>query len=131
MTGIYIASKTKHAAAWRRWRDEREVKIISSWIDYAELPDVQKDFRRMWTNFEKEICTATALVFYAEAGDVPKGAYVEVGMALACGVPVFVYLKDINLEKHSWKPIGSWLAHPQVHLMDSISEAFGQAGVMP
>ena len=81
----------------------------------------------MWERIQHEVTTATALILYAEADDFPlKGALVEVGMALAAGVPVIAVLPGVELEPRSMRPVGSWMAHPLVsvvHGLDAAREA--------
>ena len=92
--GIYIASKIKHAPIWRALRD-KGIPIISSWIDEAE-PGQTEDFADLWTRCINEASHAGALILYAEEGEVLKGAYIEVGAALASKVPVFLVDSFVN-----------------------------------
>lgn len=121
---IYIASRTKHAPLWRETRAQG-IGIISSWINEAGEGETA-DLSELWTRVQREVRGADRLVFYAEAGDFPlKGALIEVGMALMIGVPVYVVLREVNLEPRSLRPVGSWLNHPGVHqatLDDALSE---------
>lgn len=100
--GIYTASKVKHAAIWRGYRDSG-FPINSTWIDEARdkespsLPD-------LWIRCVVEAAGAGAVVLYVEPGDHLKGALVEVGAALACGVPVLV-VGEVDQ---------SWVHHPLV-----------------
>ena len=86
--GIYIASKTRHADKWRALRASGTT-ILSTWIDEAGTGETQ-DFADLWIRCVREAATCDALVFYAECGDVLKGAFVEVGAALAAGRPVYI-----------------------------------------
>jgi hypothetical protein len=85
--GIYIASKTKHADKWKRLRDQG-VPIISTWIDEAGAGETS-DFHDLWKRCLTESATCGALVSYREPGEVLKGGWVEIGAALANGVPVY------------------------------------------
>jgi hypothetical protein len=87
-SGIYIASKTRHAAKWRALRDSG-VPIISTWIDEAGVGET-KCFENLWERCIGEPRRAAALIVYAEDGDELKGALVEVGAALASETPVYV-----------------------------------------
>lgn len=123
---IYIASRASipaRAAMWRSWRDAG-VEIVSTWID--EDGDGQTaDFGELWHRISCEIASADRLVLYVEPDDLPlKGALVEVGMALAMGLPVFVVTPGIEMEPRSMRPIGSWIAHPMVRHVRDIHEAF-------
>lgn len=84
---VYMASKTRHAPTWRGLR-AAGVPVISTWIDEAE-PGETRDFADLWSRCVREASTASALIVYAEEGDMLKGGFVEVGAALGCGVPVF------------------------------------------
>lgn len=86
--GIYIASKTKHADRWRFLRDKVGEPIISTWIDEAGVGETE-DFSDLWRRCILEASTAELLIIYRERDDVLKGGWVELGAALASGVPVF------------------------------------------
>lgn len=113
---IYVASRASlpaRPAMWRQFRADGW-PIISTWIDEAEAGQTD-DLGELWRRIEREVTTATALIFYAEPDDIPlKGAYIEVGMALAAGVPVLVVTPGLNLTAPSYRPIGSWVCHPAV-----------------
>lgn len=81
MTKIYIASKTVHAAKWRELRND-DVQIISTWIDEAG-PGETKSFSDLWFRCVKEASEADATIIYREPGEILKGAFIEVGAALA------------------------------------------------
>lgn len=85
--GIYVASKASHGQMWRTMRGDG-VPIISTWIDECG-PGESPCLTDLWARNVSEASSAIALVAYAQPGDVPKGALVEIGAALACGVPVF------------------------------------------
>jgi hypothetical protein len=87
MAGIYTASKTKHADKWRQLRADGW-HVVSTWIDEAGVGETD-DFADLWGRCVNEAKTAGALVIYREPGEVLKGAFVEVGAALAKGVPVY------------------------------------------
>lgn len=85
--GVYIASKTKHAAKWKALRDSG-VPIISTWIDEAGEGET-KSYEDLWRRCISEAMTAERFVIYAEPGEILKGALVEMGAAIAAGTPVF------------------------------------------
>lgn len=85
--GIYVASKTAHAALWQHHR-AIGVPIISTWIDEAG-PGESTDLVDLWRRCIAEASAAAALVLYRRGDEVLKGAWAEVGAALASGVPVF------------------------------------------
>lgn len=85
---IYIASKTKHANKWRKLRAKGH-NIISTWIDEAG-PGMSADLKDLAIRCIDEAKSADRLILFAREDDVLKGALVEVGAALASGVPVYV-----------------------------------------
>ncbi|MBY5553695.1 hypothetical protein J0664_06215 [Rhizobium leguminosarum] len=88
MSGIYIASKTKHADRWRFLRDQVGEPIISTWIDEAGVGE-SRDLADLWRRCILEASTAQVLILYREPEDVLKGGWVELGAALASGVTVY------------------------------------------
>lgn len=86
--GIYIASKTRHADRWRYLRDKVGEPIISTWIDEAG-PGESTCLTDLWRRCIEEATRCELLIVYREPDDVLKGAWVEVGAALAVGTPVF------------------------------------------
>ncbi|NNU70397.1 hypothetical protein G9X67_34670 [Rhizobium sp. WYCCWR 11152] len=86
--GIYIASKTKHAQRWRFLRDYIGEPIISTWI-YEAGAGESGDLADLWRRCILEASTAQLLILYREPDEVLKGAWIELGAALASGVPVF------------------------------------------
>lgn len=112
--GIYVASKVKHAPLWRQYRNQG-YPIIASWID-QDAPGVITDWAVFWDRLVKEASTCRALVAYrADDTEVWKGALVEIGSALAHGIPVFIAGK--LPEGHSW------LEHPLVELYHGLDRA--------
>jgi hypothetical protein len=96
-TGIYVASKVKHAARWRLLRDEG-VPVISTWIDEAGEGE-SGDYAELAARCIREATSARAVLLYCEPGDILKGALVEVGAALAMGVPVYCVGKCESLSR--------------------------------
>ena len=130
--GIYIASKAKHAARWRRLRDDENEPIISSWIDLppdsGELSngerDVPIDYRELWQNIFDEISRCRVLIAYHEPGEVWKGTWVEIGAALSQGVPVLTNITDkrATVRKHkgvTFKPTLGALFLEASHIMSA------------
>ena len=107
---------------WRRLRAEGW-PIVATWID-EDGEGATADFGELWDRIRHEVTGAAGLILYAEPGDLPlKGALIEVGMALAAGVPVVAVLPGVVLEPRSMRPIGSWLAHPLVSMAPSVEVA--------
>lgn len=127
--GIYVASRAsvpERGAMWRRLRAEG-APIISTWID-EDGEGATADFGDLWSRICSEVTGAKALILYAEPDDLPlKGAFIEVGMALAASIPVYAVLPGIRLEPRSMRPVGSWLAHPGVHIVDDVATAVSRA----
>lgn len=123
--GLYVASRAsapERPAMWRKYR-ELGLPIISTWIDEAGEGETACN-RELWQRIEREVTGASALIFYAEPGDFPlKGALVEVGMALAAGIPVRVVIPGVDLQPRSLRPLGSWAMHPLVSFYDSVADA--------
>lgn len=86
-SGIYIASKVYHAEKWRLLR-AAGLPIASTWIDEAGAGE-SADLDDLWQRCIREASTAQVLIVYREPGDTLKGAWIEVGAALASGVPVY------------------------------------------
>lgn len=126
---IYVASRAsvpERGAMWRRFRAQG-VPITSSWFD-EDGDGATGDFCELWSRIENEIADSAALVLYAETADFPlKGAFIEAGIALGLGKPVIVCLPDLGLLDHSYRPIGSWIAHPLVTRCDDIAAAIALA----
>lgn len=123
--GVYVASRVRHARMWQQFRRDGVI-IASSWIDEAGEGETG-DFGELWARIEREIRSSRALVLYAQENDFPlKGALVEVGMALAVGVPVFVYT-NAKLDGRTMRPMGSWILDRRVTMCESIHGAVGLA----
>lgn len=112
---IYIASKAKH---WRRWQEFRAngLPIISTWIDEGDT-GATTDFPDLWQRCVSEAASATAVVLYCEPGEVLKGALVEIGAAMAMGVPVYA-VGQFD---------GTYHNHPLFHQVESLAYAFYRA----
>lgn len=111
MTSIYVASKAKHGAFWRRLR-ERGYPICSSWIDESE-PGQTTDWPGLWSRVVSEVSESDCLIHLLFPGETPKGALVEVGVALARGVPVYWVGREYQC-----------CAHPLVTMCKTLNEAF-------
>ena len=88
---IYVSSKVRHAHLWRNYRDYGGIPIISGWID-MEAPTTPEGSEELWDRCLIDIARASALFLYSplEPDDRPlMGALVEVGAAMAWGIPIF------------------------------------------
>lgn len=130
--GTYIASRAsipERSARWRRLRDEDGWKVTSSWIDEAGAGETS-DLGSLWERIAAEVARSERLVLYVEPGDFPlKGALIEVGMALAHLVPIYVVAPGVVLEPTSFRPIGSWVRHPLVTFCETMEEALDGASM--
>lgn len=129
---VYVASRAsvpERSAMWRGLR-AKGAAIVSTWID-AEEESLACALGALWTRIQCEVAAADRLVLYAEMDDFPlKGAFVEVGMALALGKPVFVVTPGVLIDPSTMRPLGSWAAHPLVRFCVSVEEAmFGKPDV--
>lgn len=114
--GIYIASKTKHAHRWRFLRDSVGEPIISTWIDEAGAGE-SSDLADLWRRCISESSNADLLILYREPDEVLKGGWVELGAALASGVPVFA----IGIEEYT-------ISHdPRIRHFPDMKSAIGAA----
>jgi len=112
MSGIYVASKTKHAHIWKSFRD-KGFPIISTWIDEAGEGET-KDLSDLWVRCVQEAADCSLLIAYIEDGEVFKGGYIEIGVALGNGKPVYLIG---NFP-------GTFMNHPLVSCFDSLDDAF-------
>jgi len=98
--GIYVASKVAHAELWRDLRHFEREPIISTWIDEAGAGE-SASLEDLWRRCVHEAANAGALIIYRRPDEVLKGAWVELGAALASGVPVFaVGIEEFTVANH-------------------------------
>lgn len=127
--GIYVASRASIPERGKMWRDLRAtgVKVNSTWID-EDGEGQTEDWSELWLRIEREVKASCALILYAEPSDFPlKGAFVEAGIALASGIPVFIVAPGVELGSYGCRPIGSWASHPLVKYAPSVSAALADA----
>jgi hypothetical protein len=127
-SGIYVASRASIPERSAMWRERRALgwNIISTWIDEAGEGETES-FEDLWGRIAKEVKSCDYFILYAEKDDFPlKGALVETGMALAYGKPIIVVL-NFELEGRTYRPIGSWITHPLVHIVATVQEALDMA----
>lgn len=117
--GVYVASRSRHGAMWRSYRDDG-YPIVSTWINESG-EDETSDWPDLWARCIDEARTAAACILYAPAEDGElKGALVEVGAALAGGRAVY-FVGDATARRYSW------IAHPNTVQCDSLDEALALA----
>lgn len=113
---IYIASKTIHGNKWKELR-EKGLPIISTWIDECGIGET-KDWLDLWERCIKEASEADLLIVYREPNEILKGAWVEVGAALARNKLVYA----VNCEEFSIKN------HRNVICFKTLEEVLDAAG---
>jgi hypothetical protein len=114
---IYIASKTKWAHLWRGLRSIG-VNIISTWIDEAGQGET-KDKSELAVRCIRECALCDAIIVYREDGEYLKGAFIEMGAALALDRTVYIVgpvLPEDNV----------FFAHPNIVKANSVEEAIEQ-----
>lgn len=122
MPRIYVASRVARASMWRDLR-AAGVPIISTWIDEAGEGETD-DFAKLWERIDTEIRQCDYFWFYGDRDDAPwKGALVEVGMALAYSSSQVYAIIPKGLDGRLMRPVGSWLHHPDVTIVESIAQA--------
>lgn len=127
--GIYVASRASILARGEMWRAHRAagVPIISTWID-EDGPNDTADLDELWVRIRREVVFAERLVLYVEPDDFPlKGAFVEIGMALAANVPITIVAPGVEINGRNCRPFGSWVRHPLVSFAPTVDEAFRAA----
>lgn len=108
---IYVASKVRHAHIWKTYRD-MGYPINSTWID--ESGPGESDLPNLWHQCIKQAKSADVLVAYVEPGDVLKGAYIEIGAALAVGTTIIAVGFDPSI---------SFLRHRSVIVVHVLDDA--------
>lgn len=116
---LYVASKVKHADMWREFRDTWGAPIISTWIDEAEEGQTA-DYRELAERCVREVQSATAVILYCQPGEVLEGALLEVGAALAFGIPVYCVGTCDSLSR-------VFTQHPDWHACETVSGAVSVA----
>lgn len=111
---IYVASKTVHAPRWRELRDVHGLPIISTWIDEAGQGE-SRSLRNLWSRCIAESKACNYLIAYRQPNEILKGAFVEIGAALAVNNRVYLVGFD---EQFSFRN------HPHVRICATLREAF-------
>jgi hypothetical protein len=126
---FYVASRASNLDRPRMWAQVRArhgYHFTSTWVDIA-LAGTALDLTDLWTDIAAEIAACDCLVLYVAPEDFPlKGAFVEVGMALALGKAVRVVAPGVVLDPVDCKPLGSWAKHPLVEFASTVEAAMAE-----
>jgi len=130
---IYVASRASILERGEMWRALRAsgVPINSTWID-EDGPKDTRDLAGLWRRIRSEVTRAKGLILYVEPDDFPlKGAFVEIGMALAAGVPIYIVAPGVTIEGRNCRPLGSWIKHPSVLFCETVEQAAAMIATTP
>jgi hypothetical protein len=122
---VYVASKSCHGPMWQEFRsawDTLPVQVVSTWIDESGEGETD-DLSDLWRRCIAEAKSADVVIAYHQAGEEWKGAFIEIGAALASGAHVYVI----------GRPPGSWINHPNVTIASDPDDAINDflAGAAP
>jgi hypothetical protein len=108
MLRYYMASKLRMAPQWivLANRAYKEGGLMCSRWPYIIGHVPESDSNGFWSNDFSDIDDSDCVIVYAEGDDQLRGALVEVGYALAKGIPVYV------IGEHEC--YGTWIGHPLV-----------------
>lgn len=110
---VHVASRSTYGQIWRSFRERYpEIRVLSTWIDESG-PGETDDMADLWTRCIDEARAADYLIALHIEGDTWKGAFVQIGAALASGAEVILV----------GYPPGSWVAHPNVRRAYSLDAA--------
>ena len=110
MKRVYFASKVKHYQKWIAF-SHPQIAVSSTWMHHAYNV---RDWPEHWARIIAEIDNSDFLIAYHEPGETPKGALIEIGLAMARGIPIYA----INFgSEHTWQ----W--HVRVEIVSSVDEA--------
>lgn len=118
MIRVYTASKLRHAAMWRQLCAEtKHVQFHARWLKHNVIgtPDDAVNASEFWLQDEQDVRDADAMLVYAEDGEHLRGALVEAGIAIACGIIVFVVGNHPDF--------GTWQYHPGVVRVPTLAAA--------
>lgn len=118
MLRVYTASKLKHAPKWRDLCAATPgIQAHARWLKHNVIgtPDSAENAAEFWLQDEQDVRDADVVMVYGEGDDKIRGALVEAGIAIACGIPVVV------VGEHS--DYGTWQFHPGVTRMPDLPSA--------
>lgn len=118
MIRVYTASKLSTAVEWRQMQLAWPTLFFHArWLRHVEIgtPDSPENAVRFWIEDQEDVASADAVLVYAKRDEHLRGALVEAGIAIACGIPVIV------IGEH--RDYGTWQYHPGVMRVGSFIEA--------
>ena len=120
MIKVYIASKILYAAQFRGYREAWKAEGIdlhARWHDQAQFEDAAtpEDFHIFWLVDEEDVRMSDAIIVYGAPGDKLRGALVEAGIAIACGI--------LTILVGDSPDYGTWQHHPLVAKAESFEKA--------
>jgi nucleoside 2-deoxyribosyltransferase len=116
---IYTASTLGQAEMWRCLAEQwMEHEFVARWVSHhvGNVPDDEAFAKAFWDQDLEDVSDADVLIVYAQGEDHLRGALVEVGCALALGVPV------IAVGSHP--DYGTWQHHAGVYRVKYFEEAY-------
>ncbi len=116
---IYTASKVKHADTWKALRSGG-YEIVSTWIDEAGAGETT-DRADLAKRCIQECKDADCVLIYTEPGEYLKGAFIEIGAALAADREIYAVgpvLPDTSVFR----------GHPRWHQHESLVAALAAIG---
>ena len=122
---VYVASRASLPERGEMWRALRAsgIQVNSTWID-EDGPKASRDLSDLWDRIRREVTSAGRLILYVEPDGFPlKGALIEVGMAMAAQVPIYVVAPGVVLDPRNCRPLGSWVKSPLVRFVPDIASA--------
>lgn len=113
MTDIYVASKANYGLQWqdyqKRWTKEN-INIISTWINESGEGETD-NYNDLWQRCIEEASSCDFLVAYHAGDEVWKGAFIEIGAALASNKIVIVI----------GNPPGTWTHHHLIRFCPTLA----------
>ena len=105
---VSVCAKLRHAPMFLKLREDYpDVHFISRWIVTASQgSEEQKPVYEWMREAEIEIANSHCVIVYAERGEILKNALVQVGMAIAMRIPVYVIGENASYaEWQFWQPL--------------------------
>lgn len=121
---VYTASKLHHRPLWLKLREDPDwdfVQWTATWVNsldvMAELQgrDVAiDDYTVGWSQNIRDVRASDFILLYGGSHDALRGALIEAGAAIACGITVITVALDAN---------HNWAYHPGVRNYSSFRDA--------